>query len=62
MCKALDVESMFKTDAMGATALFQGIRMMSADDREALRMCTLSIVQVPKCLDPLNDLVFDLEN
>jgi len=53
---------MFKTDAMGATALFQGIRMMSADDREALRLCTLSIVQVPKCLDPLNDLVFHLEN
>ena len=56
------MESMFKTDAMGATALFQGIRMMSAEDREALRLCTLRIVQVPKCLDPLNDLVFHLQN
>lgn len=53
---------MFKTDAMGATALFQGIRLMSPEDREVLRVCTLRIVQVPKCLDPLNDLVFCVEN
>lgn len=45
------------SDAMGATALFQGIQAMSEDDRKTLQSCTLHIVQVPKCLDPLNELL-----
>ncbi|KAL8565447.1 hypothetical protein ACOMHN_049424 [Nucella lapillus] len=45
------------SDAMGATTLFQGIQAMSEEDRAILQMCTLRIVQAPKCLDPLNDLL-----
>ncbi|XP_076454756.1 pejvakin-like [Babylonia areolata] len=45
------------SDAMGATTLFQGIQTMSEEGREMLQKCTIRIVQVPKCLDPLNDLL-----
>ncbi|KAK7483795.1 hypothetical protein BaRGS_00025011 [Batillaria attramentaria] len=45
------------SDAMEATTLFQGILTMSDEERESFRATVLKLLKVPKCLDPLNDLL-----